>query len=107
MSATPAANRATYRTVADRGVQAALPDFVQLIDKLAQAEQSAAEWAARYAEEAARNVALVDQIANLTSLLAACTGAQSRSTAEASTAAAFVVRPPNTAALPEAGAVSL
>ena len=85
-----------------------LPDVVQLIDKLSQAEQSAAEWAARYTEEAARvdalakqNAALLDQIANLTSLLTACTGAQSRSPAEASTATALVVRPPSTAAPPE------
>ncbi len=89
-------------------MQAALPDLVQLTHTLAQAEQSAAEWAARYAEEAARvdelakrNVALLDQIANLTSLLTACTGAQPPPTAEASTAAALVVRPPSTAAPPE------
>jgi hypothetical protein len=93
--------------------QAALPDVVHLTNTLAQAEQSAAEWAARYTEEAARvdelaklNAALGDQIANLTSLLTACTGAQSRSTAEASTPAALVVRPPTTAALTEAGAAS-
>jgi hypothetical protein len=93
-------------------VQAALPDVVQLIHTLAQAEQSAAEWAARYTAEAARvyalaeqNAALVDQIANLTSLLTACAGAQSRQPAEAATAAAFVVGPPSTAAPPEAGAV--
>lgn len=91
-------------------MQAALPDVVQLIHTLAQAEQSAAEWAARYSEEAARvdelaerNAALLDQIANLTSLLTACTGAQSPPPAEA---AAIVAGPPNTAALPEAGAVS-
>ena len=101
------------RSVTDRGVQVTLPDVVQLIHKLAQAEQSAAEWAARYTEEAARvdelaklNAALADQIANLTSLLTACTGAQPPPPAEAATAAALVVRPPNTAALPEAGAVS-
>ncbi len=89
-------------------MQAALPDVVQLIHTLAQAEQSAAEWAARYSEEAARvdelaeqNVALADQIANLTSLLSACTGAQPPLLAEASSAAALVVRPPSTAALPE------
>ncbi len=89
-------------------MQAALPDVVQLIDTLAQAEQSAAEWASRYSEEAARvdelakwNFALRDQIANLTSLLTACTGAQPRRPAEASSAAALVVRPPSTAALPE------
>jgi hypothetical protein len=93
-------------------VQAALPDVVHLIDRLAQAEQSAAGWAARYTAEAARvdalatrNAALADQIANLTSLLTACTGAQSRSPAEAATAAALVVGPPSTAAPPEAGAV--
>jgi hypothetical protein len=96
--------RGADRSIADRGAQAALPDVVQLIDTLAQAEQSAAEWAARYSEEAARNAALRDQIANLTSLLTACTGAQTRPTAEASTAVALVVRPPNTAALLEAGA---
>jgi hypothetical protein len=85
---------------------------VQLTHTLAQAEQSAAEWAARYAEETARvdelakwNAALLDQIANLTSLLTACTGAQPPLPAEASTAAALVVRVPNTAALPETGAV--
>jgi hypothetical protein len=85
---------------------------VQLIHRLAQAEQSAAEWAARYSEEAARvdelaeqNVALLDQIANLTSLLTACTGAQPPPTAAASTAAALVVGPPSTAApSEEAGA---
>ena len=88
-----------------------LPDVVQLIDMLAQAEQSAAEWAARYTEEAARvdalakqNAALLDQIANLTSLLTACTGAQSRPTAEASTTAALAVRLPKTVTLPEEGA---
>ena len=88
--------------------QAALPDVVQLIHRLAQAEQSAAEWAARCTEEAARvdelaeqKVALLDQIANLTSLLTACTGAQPRRPAEASSAAALVVRPPSTAAPPE------
>ena len=103
--------RAADQTVTDRGVQAALPDVVRLSHKLAQAEQSAAEWTARYTEEAARvdelaklNVALADQIANLTFLLTACTDAQSRPTAEASTAAAFVVRLPNTATLPEEGA---
>ena len=94
-------------------MQAALPDVVHLVHKLAQAEPSAAEWAARYTEETARvdelakrNAALADQIANLTSLLTACTGAQPPPPAEASTAAALVVGPPNTAALPEAGAVS-
>ncbi len=93
-------------------MQAALPDVVQLTHTLAQAEKSAAEWAARYAEEAARvdelaerNAALVDQIASLTSLLTACTGAQPPLLAEASTVAALIVRPPSTAALPEAGAV--
>ena len=104
--------RGADRTIADRGAQAALPDVVQLIDKLAQAEQSAAEWAARYSEEAARvdelskrNAALADQIASLTSLLTACTGAQPRPPAAASTAEALVVRPPTTAAPPkEAGA---
>jgi hypothetical protein len=103
--------RGADRTVSDRGVQAALPDVVQLIHTLAQAEQSAAEWAARYTEEAARvdelakrNVALADQIANLTSLLTACTGAQSPPTAETSTAAALAVRLPNTVTLPEEGA---
>ena len=92
-------------------MQAALPDVVHLVHKLAQAEPSAAEWAARYTEETARvdelakrNAALADQIANLTSLLTACTGAQSPPPAEASTAAALVVGLPNTAALPEAGA---
>ena len=101
--------RAADQTVTDRGVQAALPDVVRLIHKLAQAEQSAAEWTARYTEEAARvdelakrNAALAEQIANLTSLLTACTGAQSPRPAEASTAAAFVVGPPSTAAPPEA-----
>ncbi len=111
MSAT--LRRGADRSIADRGAQAALPDVVQLIHTLAQAEQSAAEWAARYAEEAARvdelatrNVALADQIANLTSLLTACTGAQLRPPAEVSTAAALVGRPPSTAAPPEkAGAV--
>jgi hypothetical protein len=100
--------RGADRTVTDRGAQAALPDVVQLTHKLAQAEQSAAGWAARYTEEAARvdelatrNVALADQIANLTSLLTACTGAQPRRPAEASSAAALVVRPPSTAAPPE------
>jgi hypothetical protein len=105
--------RATDRAIADRGAQAALPDVVQLIHTLAQAEKSAAEWAARYAEEAARvdelaerNAALADQIASLTSLLSACTGAQPPPTAEAATAAALAVGPPSTAAPPkEAGAV--
>jgi len=98
--------RGADRSIPDRGVQAALPDVVQLIHRLAQAEQSAAEWAARYSEEAARNVALADQIASLTSLLTACTGAQPPPTAEASTAAALAVGPPSTAAPPkEAGAV--
>ena len=90
-------------------VQAALPDVVHLIHKLAQAEQSATPWAARYTEETARvdelakrDVALADQIANLTSLLTACSGAQPPPPAEASTAAALVVGPPTTAALPEA-----
>ena len=104
--------RCADQTVADRGVQAALPEVVQLTHTLAQAEQSAAEWAARYAEETARvdelakwNAALLDQIANLTSLLSACTGAQPPLLAEASTAAALAVRPPSTAEPPEESAV--
>jgi hypothetical protein len=112
-SAMPAAmRRGADRSIADRGAQATLPDVVQLIHRLAQAEQSAAEWAARYTEEAARvdelatrNVALLDQIANLKSLLTACTGAQPPPTAEASTAAALVVGPPSTAAPPEEAGV--
>ena len=100
-------------TVTDLGVQAAsppsLPKTASLSEKFAHAEQSAAEWAARYTGEAARvdvlakrNAALLDQIANLTSLLTACTGSQSPPPAEASTAAALVAGPPSTAAPPEA-----
>jgi len=109
----PSVHTSVALTVTDLGVQAAsppsLPKTASLSEKLAHAEQSAAEWAARYTGEAARvdelakrNAALADQIANLTSLLTACTGAQSPLPAEASTAAAFVVGPPSTAAPPEA-----
>jgi hypothetical protein len=100
-------------TVTDLGLQAAsppsLPKTASLSEKFTHAEQSAAEWASRYTEEAARvdelatrNAALLDRIANLTSLLTACNGAQPPPPAAASTAAALVVGPPTTAALPEA-----